>query len=1443
MSHFHNTALIGASGSGAGGDAYKIDRSLRFNSGDSAYLNRTPSSAGNRKTWTWSGWIKRSDLTSGSPNGTVIFSADTGNAPWTAFQFESSDATLQITTFAGSSPGLKTNAQFRDPSAWYHLVIAFDTTQSTASDRVKCYVNGVAQTFSNTNYPAQNSDTKVNGTFPQYIGFTNNQYFDGYLADVYLIDGQALAPTDFGEYDSNNVWQPKAYAGTYGTNGWRLDFSDNSSDQALGYDATATTPTLNPRGGFDVITYTGNGSGQSLTGLGFSPSLVWVKSRNAGYSHNFYDTVRGVDKALFSDTTDAETTYDGRLTSFDPDGFTVGDTSTAGVGTNGNNTNYVAWCWKAGGPAVLNENGSIDSQVSVSTDYGFSIVSYTGDGSGTDTIGHGLNTAPSLVITKSRGTTGSWRVFTDVGGTWKLGNLNNTDTFVNATVSAPTSSVFSIDGNSNASTTHIAYCWSEVSGFSKFGSYTGTGSAGVSVTTGFKPRWVMIKETGNSNPWFIYDNQRGTTNILWANEHYSESTIGAGDGSNQNAIEVNSTGFTIPHTLSGTNRSGGNFIYAAFADRPGNNWTPNNLIAEAGLETASQGMDVVTYTGTGSTQSISSLEFQPDLVWLKRRDSAGNHNIQDVVRGASAVLQSDYNGGQFTSGPRISSFDTNGFTLTSDNGANTSGGTYVAWCWKAGGTASSNTDGQITSTVSVNQTYGFSVVKFTAGGSYGMRSIGHGLGVKPSLVISKRTDGSGDWLVHTDVTGSILQLDLNNTDAAAAASSYYSANTSTFSLYHGHYMDNGYEFINYCWSEVPGFSRFGSYTSSSNTAQTITTGFKPRFVIIRGTGSGGFEWVMYDSARGSSNHLRANSSAAENDPSGIGDLTFGDDSFSIPASGDNGNIRGGGTYIYMAFADKPPGEIIDSLIDTPTNYEASSGNNGGNYATLNPLNKHTSNNSLTNGNLDFTTSGNDGCLLESTIAMSSGKFYFEVVYSASGTGQLAGIRKPGARNYNDSYIYVGTGNKYTDGGSSASYGATLAHGDVIGTAFDATNGTLTFYKNGVSQGTAFTGISGTYSFFVGSFGTAPTGIVNFGQRPFAYTPPTGFKSLCTTNLTDPTIADGSTAMDVALWTGTGATRSITGLGFSPDFVWIKKRSGTTAHNLFDIVRGANKPLFSNLTNAELSDGRLTAFNSDGFTLDSDNAVNDNNQTHVGWAWDAGTSTATNNNGSIQSTVRANQSAGFSIVIYTGTGSNATVGHGLNAAPEMVLYKSRGDGNDWMVYHIGMGAAKSMLLNSNSAEASRGDTFNNNAPTNSVLHIGTSATTSNTNSAGMIAYCFTPVAGYSAFGSYTGNGSSDGPFVFTGFRPALVIAKRSSAQGDWIIHDTTRTLANGTGDNNTLVANVANAEDGYYTATQVSVDYLSNGFKLRHGGGPLNDSGSTYIFAAWAEHPFKTARAR
>jgi hypothetical protein len=381
-------------------------------------------------------------------------------------------------------------------------------------------------------------------------------------------------------------------------------------------------------------------------------------------------------------------------------------------------------------------------------------------------------------------------------------------------------------------------------------------------------------------------------------------------------------------------------------------------------------------------------------------------------------------------------------------------------------------------------------------------------------------------------------------------------------------------------------------------------------------------------------------------------------------------------------------------------------------------------------------------------------------------------------------------------------------------------------------------VDGTGYNWDGTFGswTPRAGSHNFGQRPFSSTAPSGFKALCTANLDDPTIADGSTAMDVVTYTGNGTSQTISGLNLSPDLVWIKNRSQTDPHSLYDTIRGATKRIVTNSTAQESSNNNsLTAFTSDGFSVGSLDAVNGSSEALVAWTWDGGTSTVSNTDGSTTANVRANASTGFSIVSYTGTSANATVGHGLNAAPEFIIIKNRDRLTEWAVYHAVLGATQHLKINRNYAAQSVASYFNNTAPTSSVVSLGGAVVTNYTGE-DIIAYCFAPVEGYSAFGSYTGNGSSDGPFVYTGFRPAFVMYKRTDSTSDWYVDDYQRDGYNFS--NKNLLANLNNVESG-----GSFTDFLSNGFKLRLSSSARNASGGTYIYAAFAENPFKTARAR
>ena len=531
----------------------------------------------------------------------------------------------------------------------------------------------------------------------------------------------------------------------------------------------------------------------------------------------------------------------------------------------------------------------------------------------------------------------------------------------------------------------------------------------------------------------------------------------------------------------------------------------------------------------------------------------------------------------------------------------------------------------------------------------------------------------------------------------------------------------------------------------------------------------------------------------------------------------------------------------DSLVDTPTSGSTVDTGLGGqvtgNYCTWNPLLPPST--TLSNGNLDCTTSGN-GNMTGGTVGVSSGKWYFEITYTGGGACSI-GIAPPGFRaelgSSATSYAYKSSGVKYTNG-SDTSYGASYSSGDVIGVALDLDAGTLVFYKNGTSQGTAFSSLSGTFTPGFGRYTATETSCsANFGQRAFAYTAPSGFKALVDTNLPAPVVAKPDQVFQTKLYTGNGGTQNITGLAFNPDFVWIKQRSGTNSHRLFDSVRGTTKQLYSDLTFAEdISADSLTAFNSDGFSVGSMNAVNISSGSFVSWNWDAGTTTVTNTAGSISSQVRANASAGFSVVTYTATGSTLTVGHGLGVAPQMIIIKGRTSTASWAVYTKAVGTSAFLLLNSTAA-AQNYNVWNNTSPTSTVFTVGAPFDEANTAGVNHVAYCFAPVSGYSSMGSYVGNGSSDGPFVFTGMRPRWLLVKSSSYVDEWRIYDAVRLGYN-------AVATVLTPGDSQAEgATGYPIDLLSNGFKLRGPGGPINESGQTYIYCAFAESPFQYARAR
>ena len=559
------------------------------------------------------------------------------------------------------------------------------------------------------------------------------------------------------------------------------------------------------------------------------------------------------------------------------------------------------------------------------------------------------------------------------------------------------------------------------------------------------------------------------------------------------------------------------------------------------------------------------------------------------------------------------------------------------------------------------------------------------------------------------------------------------------------------------------------------------------------------------------------------------------------------------------------GVTYDSMIDVPTQW-ADGGNGRGNYCTLNPLD--TLSGTITEGNLAFTSPATGYGGTRCTVATpTTGKWYWEVTINAITGGFDIGISSanevrpvvPGESSA--SYGYKSDGAKRTNFADTI-YGAAYTTNDVIGVALDLDAGTLVFYKNNTSQGTAFSSLSGGFLPMVSDFSNSAvsSAYINFGQRPFAYTPPTGFKALNTLNLPEPTISNGAQYMAATTYTGNGTTQSISnavnGVSFQPDFVWFKNRSGANNHALYDSVRGRALGLISNATNAEQSASAgndLVSFDSNGVSLgpvEDFTSVNGSAQSIVAWQWKAnGTPAVTNTAGSITSQVSAGANQGFSIVTWSGSGAAGTIGHGLNAVPAMLITKKRTSATDsnWVTWHKNFTGGNTvtdayyMYLNGTNGQNASGGVFYKGTDITSTT-FGFQGGNANVNASGQdyVAYCFAAVAGYSAFGSYTGNGSADGPFCFTGFLPRWVMIKRTDSTGDWYIWDTARNTFNLM--TQVLFADLSAAESTYAAPNPV-IDVLSNGFKQRGTYPHNNASGGTYIFAAFAESPFKVSLAR
>ena len=550
-----------------------------------------------------------------------------------------------------------------------------------------------------------------------------------------------------------------------------------------------------------------------------------------------------------------------------------------------------------------------------------------------------------------------------------------------------------------------------------------------------------------------------------------------------------------------------------------------------------------------------------------------------------------------------------------------------------------------------------------------------------------------------------------------------------------------------------------------------------------------------------------------------------------------------------------------------------------NYSTWNSIDSNTS---LSEGNLKFAQGSGAGYKANSTFIIEdiadSQKYYVEYVTDSGYVNGIIPADVTGANNNATRTGHLGyypnTGLKY-NGATTSSYGAT--HGTSNQMAMLIGDGQIEFFKDNASQGVAFSSLTGSYKVCSGAFGAAGAGVImNFGADSsfagaktsgsanasdangigdFFYAPPSGALALSASNLPEPSITPLNDDIpedyfETNIWTGNGSSQSISSYEFAPDWIWIKERNSTSSHYVVDRVRGLNATIQTNSTTDEFSNTvNVTSFDSNGFSLGNGGTTNENNKTYVGWAWLAGGSASSNSAGDIDSSVSANTEAGFSIVGYTGDGTSATrtIGCGLTKKPEMVILKNRTDdsvSDTWFVWHQAFGTAspsKYMTLYNTDAVSASGvfvdSSFSDNSG-NALFAVDGSYNGVNKSGTTYIAYCFNSIEGYSKLGSYTGNGSADGTFVYTGFRPAWVMVKRTDSTASWQILDSKRNTFNDADD--CLFPDTNGVEA---TTTSNNEDFLSNGFKCRGSGNRSNASGSTYLYMAFAEMPFKYANAR
>ena len=1365
--------------------AQVIDGSLKF---DGSYLKRTPGSAGNRKTFTWSGWVKLNELAS-----FYLFNVpdSSGHA---SFMFDSGQ--LRWNTYSTSTNGLFTsNAYFRD-TGWYHVVFAFDATQSTTTDRIKVYVNGERLTSSSYTAP-DGSDTPVNNTVEHNLGANKGAVSgDVNITNNYLIDGQALQPSEFGFTDPlTNTWKPKKYTGTFGTNGFYLPFDGNSpigqdqSGQGNNYTPVnfgGSVALDNPQvSGARPILNTTQGGSQATVG-------VFGSRQNVGYAVTVYDDGGG-NKYYIDGVKQATLTglIRGATYTFDTSDSTV----------SSHPFRFSTTTQEGGGSATLYSNG---------------VAAITGAAT-TITVPYN---APNTLYYYCTSHSGMGADITGITTNEKLADqyashctlalpLVSDDDDVCASIACTANNKTPTNSSVTAATTHSnfysgSHYWSANSDtlqYAEQGNELVFGSGDYTIEC-----WLYDDNghNGTNNRCYIFDNRIGGSVVgdppTMTGYIDSHNEFNFGDGTNTITHTVPSTvgkwwhyavtreGTTtrmfIDGILRGSATSSTNFT---------NNGIGVGRATDANYGFAGYIQDFRVYTGIAKyTSNFVVPSPSPDI-------------LPDTPSGVSG-------GSKLTISPDTSTEGAVVFDGDSDYLSSTGPGTLAAssnWCMECtfyctgdasgtyrimGANESSESSEYLQMRIRLGQYQFYTENANTLTGTAAFKKWTHMALTKSGTTVRAFVDGKQLWST-TD----------NNADDITTLITGWGYGSEYF----------------------PGFISNARFVNGSSV---YTSEFNPPVVPLTNITN--------------TTHLfcQSNTSAT---------------------AAAVGTITANGTAAASRFTP------FNTDINTVRGQETG-------YPTFNPLDK-VSTNTLSNGNLTSTASATSAVRATKPFPK-TGKWYVEYSMDAVTTNgyPVTGISKPSINlgAYSTSGVVavrpVGSGKNLgwvIDGTDTPSdymwTGFASSDGDTMQIAYNADEGAFYMGVNnfwwGLSGSNAIRVsttdmISGTNSakdvsneeYFAWSMPYTNAEVsINFGQKPFKFPPPDGFQPLNTAN-TRPVkvISRPDQYVGISTWTGDGNTgRNIKTLQFKPDLVWIKQRSATRAHALFDSVRGANKRLQSSSNNAETTHtDQMSAFIDNGFTVEDNNTVNVDSGTYVAWCWKAGGSKGTFNiddvsyasaaaaglDGGLTVTgASVGTKQGFSIIKATGSDSQNSFKHGLGKVPKFVIAKDMDNSRAWYIYHGSLGA--NYRGSFDGAQFTSDSEYFGSGMTDTLVTLKSGGSGGNNyNGANMIYYVWADVPGLQKFGTYSGNSNADGPFIELGFRPALFVMKQTDSTGYWMVYDSARDPINN-GSPYYLFWN-----DNSAHGTGYDLDFLSNGVKLRTDNANFNTT--SYVYMAWAEAP-------